>query len=225
LPPHLQRVEPRPGGYGLRYVLAPVTGREPQPTEPTTHEDPKLRHVQEKDDEREYWLRLKAGVVLADIYRQARDEWRIAAYVADLRDVVQDGPVLWAAYQDAAKALTAAYAYLRTPQAAAEWPSALSRLLDAQDHVQQAADAFDVRALDIARVRDEHLYADIGHDAAMEAAGYPEASGWHITDARLYHETRYSEWCTPPLAEQVRRLIAQQEEHVAKISRLSGTAG
>ncbi|MFB9594055.1 hypothetical protein [Streptomyces racemochromogenes] len=223
MPEHLAKVEPH--SYGLRYEFRPFTGREAEPLMPSTHEDPKLRYVAESQDPVEHELRLKAGAILADVYQSARDTWKDAAYVAALKKVIQDGPVLWEAYQTAESQLSAAYEYLRTPQASAEWPSAVSRLVDAQDRTKAAAVAFDERAQDIAQVHRDHVYAPLGREDALKAAGYPEASGWHIADPEDYHRSHYSNWGVQPLGEQVRRLIERQDGHVAKVGRLSGTSG
>ncbi|MGI5532497.1 hypothetical protein ACQEVX_35550 [Streptomyces syringium] len=225
LPKFLKKVNAE--SYGLRFEFEPFTGREEEPSEPSTYDDPKLDYVSESENEAEHLLREKAGVVLSDVFRAARAEWKDAAYVADLKAVVKDAPDRWRTYEQEIKALETAYDYLRTPGAATEWPSAVSRLIDAQDRTKAAAVAFDKRAVEIAEVHDKHLYADLGHDAALKASGYPEAKNWHITDASHYGRNYYSDWDnSPPLAEQVRRLIEQQDAHVAKVGRLSGaTAG
>ncbi|WP_413751711.1 hypothetical protein NRF20_00020 (plasmid) [Streptomyces sp. R-74717] len=220
-PKYLKEIDAQ--SYGLRFEFAPFTGREEEPYEPSTHDDPKLSYVSESENEAEHLLREKAGVVLSNLYEKAREEWKDAAYVAALKAVVKDAPDLWKTYQHEVKALGTAYDYLRTPEAAKEWPSAVSRLVDAQDRSKAAAITFDERAREIAEVHDKHLYADLGHDAALKAAGYPEAKDWHIADVREYGKGYYSDWDTnPPLEEQVRRLIEQQDAHVAKVGRLSG---
>ncbi|MFF3343195.1 hypothetical protein [Streptomyces flavidovirens] len=226
LPSYLKKVEPHPSGWGMRYEFAPFTGREEEPSKPSAYyDDPRLSYVRESENEAEHLLRQKAGVLLSNLYEQAREEWKDAAYVAALKAVVKDAPDRWKTYQHEMKALRAAYDYLRTPEAAKEWPSAVSRLIDAQDRVKAAAIAFDKRAQEVAEVHDKHLYPDLGHDAALTAAGYPEAKDWHITDARDYGKSYYSDWDTnPPLEEQARRLIEQQDAHLAKVGRLSGTA-
>jgi hypothetical protein len=224
-PESLKKVEPRPGGYGLRFQFAPFTGREEEPHQPFTHDDPQLGYISESENAAEHLLREKARVVLADLYRAARQEWQEAAYIADLKDVIRDAPARWKTYQHELKGVQAAYDYLRTPEAAQEWPSAVSRLIDAQDRTTAAAVAFDQRAREIAQVHETHLYADLGRDAALKAAGYPEAKSWPIADAHDYDRSHYGPWDSVlPLAEQARRLIEQQEAHVAKVARLSGTA-
>ncbi|MGA5508901.1 hypothetical protein [Streptomyces umbrinus] len=221
LPAYLTAVHHHPSH--LRFEFAPFTGREKEPSTPDVSTDPKLTYG--SDDEAERTLRKAARGILDDLYEQAGHQWRDAAYVADLRKTVGDAGARWQAYEREAKALESAYGYLRTPEAAAEWPSALSRLVDAQDRAKAAAAAFDERAWEIARVHDTHLYADLGHVAALAAAGYPEAKAWHITSADDYGRSYYSKWDTGvPLTERVRRLIEQQDNHVAKVGRLSGTA-
>ncbi|WP_314416139.1 hypothetical protein [Streptomyces sp. DSM 40484] len=216
LPPYLTVVHPHP--RHLRFEFAPFTGREPEPSAPATHADPKLAHG--SDDEAERTLREAARRILDDLYGQARELWKDAAYVADLKRVVGDAGTRWQTYERELKALESAADYLRTPQASTEWMSALSRLVDAQERALAAASAFDDRAWAIARVHDTHLYADLGHDAALERAGYPDARHWHIASADAYA----SSWGPGvPLTEQVRRLIKDQDTHVAKVGRLSGT--
>ncbi|WP_372412008.1 hypothetical protein [Streptomyces luteireticuli] len=223
LPKYLTKVEPR--SDGIRFEFEPFTGREEEPYEPATYDDPKLSYVREAEDEAEYLLREKARIVLSNLYGRARGEWKDAAYVADLKAVVQDAPALWKTYQHEFKALETAYDYLRTPEAGREWPSAVSRLVDAQDRTMAAAISFDLRAAEIAEVQDKHRSADLGHDAALKAAGYAEAKGWHIADASDYGKRYYSSWDSyPPLEELVRRLVEQQDAHVGKVGRLSGTA-
>lgn len=149
LPKYLKKVNAGPYG-GLRFEFEPFTGREEEPYEPATHDDPKLSYVRESEKEAEHLIRQKAGVVLSNLYETAREEWKDAAYVADLKAVVKDAPGRWKTYQHEIKALGTAYDYLRTPDAAKEWPSAVSRLVDAQDRTTAAAIAFDERAEEIA---------------------------------------------------------------------------
>ncbi|MCX4231763.1 hypothetical protein [Streptomyces ortus] len=218
LPPYLKAVQHHP--HYLRFEFAPFTGREPEPCAPAVRRDPKLAHG--ADDEAERALRNAAVGILEDLYDQARGKWKNAAYVADLKQVVGDAVTRWQTYERELKALESASGYLRTPQASTEWMSALSRLVDAQERALAAASAFDDRACEIARVHDTHLYADLGHDAALEQAGYPEAKHWHIASADTYATS----WGPGvPLTEQVRRLIKDQDTHVAKVARLAGTAG
>ncbi|CAM5524681.1 MULTISPECIES: hypothetical protein [Streptomyces] len=222
LPKHLKKVAPKPSGHGFHFELAPFTGHEEEPSRPSTHDDPKLSHVPESENAAEHQLRVKASLILTHLYDRAREEWRDAAYVAALKAAVQDAPARWKTYQHELKALESAYDYLRTPEAAREWPAALSRLIDAQDRTKAAAVAFDQRAQQIAEVHEQHLYAHLSRDAALAAAGVPEARSWHIAEAEYYGRTYYSDYTFPPLEERVRRLVEQQDAHVTKVSRLSG---
>ncbi|MFB7598379.1 hypothetical protein [Streptomyces sp. NPDC056160] len=219
LPPYLKKIEIGPLGWGLRFEFVPFTGCEDEPVEPaSSYGDPRLTYVLESEDAVEHRLRTAARTILADLFSQAREEWKGAAYVVALRRVVKDAPARWWAYEREAKALESAYAYLRAPQAAAEWPSAISRLVDAQERALAAAAAFDERAVDIAQVHYEHLYADLGPDQALAKAGYPEAKDWHVGDG-------FGGCFRDGLADKVRRLIEEQEAHLAKVSRLSGITG
>ncbi|WP_189268689.1 hypothetical protein [Streptomyces fuscichromogenes] len=226
LPPYLRKIGPRPYN-GLSFEFAPFTGRENKPTTPQSfYDDPKLRFASQSDDPTEHLVRTAARTIMGDLIEAARGEWRDAAHVADLKAVVGNAPDRWRTYERELKALEAAYSYLRTPEAAKEWPSALSRLVDAQDRTSEAAVAFDERAEEIARVHDQHLYADLGHAAALARAGCPDAGDWHIVSADQYSNTWFSDWNTSvPLQERTRRLVAQQDAHVAKVGRLSGFPG
>ncbi|MFJ8763058.1 hypothetical protein [Streptomyces cyaneofuscatus] len=218
LPPNLTRAEPSTSPWGgMDYTFDPFTGREAKPVEPPTHKDPRLTYVTWEQDEQEHSLRRKAGTLLSDMYAEALVLWRDAAYVADLKDVVQDAPARWAEYERAFQALEAAAAYLRTPQAATEWPAAIARLVDAQLAATAAATAFDQRGRGIAQAHRTHVHADLGHHGALAAAGYPEARHWHITDL-----DGYGGWGDSSLAAQVRRLIEEQDDHLAKVGRLTG---
>ncbi|MEU8892923.1 hypothetical protein [Streptomyces sp. NPDC048442] len=221
LPKNLTRFEGQ--SYGLHFEFAPFTGREEEPSQPSTYEDQKLNYVSLSENEAEHLLREKAGVVLDKVYEKAREQWRDAAYVADLKDVVGDAPARWKTYQQELKALESAYAYLRMSEAAQEWPSAVSRLIDAQERTKSAGIAFDEIAREISRAHDKHLYADLGHDAALAAAGYPAAREWPIADTRHYGKNSYGTYDTHlPLAERTRRVIEEQDAHVGKVGRLSG---
>ncbi|MCC8455388.1 hypothetical protein [Streptomyces rochei] len=215
LPPYLLKIEP---DYGrVRFEFRPFTGLETEPAKPQSYyDDPQLTHVDESQDVDEYRLRMIARNVLGDLYEQAAREWGRAAYVAELRRVVKDAPDRWRAYEREAKALEAAYAYLRTPEAGREWPAAISRLVDAQDATLAAAAAFDERAAEIAYTHDKHLYADLGHVDALAKAGYPEANDWHVGDG-------FGGYFRDGLAEKVTGLIKEQETHLVKVGRLSGT--
>lgn len=224
LPRYLLKAEPNPSGWGMRYEFTPFTGREEKPATPaSSYADPKLSYVPESENAAEHAIRAKARTIVCDLYDQARREWGNAAYIADLKTAVGDAPARWKTYQHEIKALEAAYGYLRTPEAAGEWQPAISRLIDAQDRARAAAAAFDTRGEEIARVHRKHLYADLSHNAALKAAGYPEAADWHIVDADDYRGY-YSLWAPAPLQEMVRRLTEEQDAHIAKVGRLSGTA-
>ncbi|MGA5492649.1 hypothetical protein ACPCTG_32955 [Streptomyces pseudogriseolus] len=217
LPPYLRKIEPTPYG-GVTFEFAPFTGHEKEPVKPQSYyDDLRLNYVPESQDAAEYRLRTVARDVLDDLYEQAREQWKDAAYVAELRRVVRDAPERWRAYEREAKALEAAYAYLRTAEAGREWPAAISRLVDAQDRTRAAAARFDERAVDIATAQDRHLYAGLGHTQALTEAGYPEAKDWHIGDG-------FGGYFRDGLTAKVDRLIEEQEQHLDKVRRLSGTA-
>ncbi|MEU4490082.1 hypothetical protein AB0H94_35295 [Streptomyces purpurascens] len=215
LPPYLRKVEPNPSGWGLRFEFAPFTGREKAPAVPRSfYDDPRLTYVSKTEDPVEHRLRKVADHILSDLYDQACEEWKDAAYVADLRQVVKDAPDRWKTYERELKALQSAYDYLRTPQAGPEWPAAISRLVDAQERALAAAVAFDERAEDIARVHNKHLYSDLGQAQALAEAGYPEGAHWHVGST-------FDGYYSDALREEAGRLIEQQESHVAKVARLS----
>ncbi|MET9142007.1 hypothetical protein [Streptomyces parvulus] len=215
LPPYLRKIEPNSLGRGLHFVFAPFTGREPEPRTPRSfYNDPRLTHVGESSDEAEHLLRQKAGVVISNLYETAREEWGRAAYVADLREAVRSAPHRWMQYVAAAQRLEKAFAHLRTPDAATEWPAAISRLVDAQDETRAAAEDFQSRAVAIALVHEEHRHCDLRTDQALERAGYPEAVDWHIG----YFEPGYEDGLTA----KVDRLIQDQEAHLARVARLAG---
>ncbi|MFG2351932.1 hypothetical protein [Streptomyces phaeochromogenes] len=213
LPPYLTAVHQHP--TWLKFEFAPFTGREKEPCSPAVRTDPRLAYG--TDDEAERLLRSAAIGILDDLYAQARDQWSNAAYAADLKEVVQDADALWKAYQRELTGMEAAYAYLRSPEAGAEWRPAVSRLIDAQDRALRAAEAFDCRAVRIAEVHRRHLYADYGHAAALAAAGYPRGADWPIADVDDYGTSR-------SLAGQLSRTVENLNAHVAKVARLSGTA-
>ncbi|MFD6826074.1 hypothetical protein ACFWC5_37890 [Streptomyces sp. NPDC060085] len=215
LPTYLLKMEPAP--YGLRFTFAPFTGREAEPIRPAaSYDDPRLTYVREDVDAAEHKLRVAGRDMLADVYQQARELWKDAAYVADLRDVVKDAPARWQAYERELKSTEAAFAYLRTPEAGREWPAPICRLVDAHERLTAAATSFEERGREIARVNETHLYADLGRAAALERAGHPDGRAWLVGSA-------YEGFYDATLIDKVRRLIEQQESHLAHVSRLSGT--
>ncbi|TXS34844.1 hypothetical protein [Streptomyces sp. t39] len=220
LPRFLTSFEPTPTGF--RFTLAEFTGRELRPVRPTVQDDSNLRYVPESEDPVEHRLRTEARHILTTVWERAGEQWAKAAYIAELGDAVGNAPDRWKTYRTERRALETAFGYLRDPNAAAEWPSALSRLIDAQDRTRAAAEAWDMRAREIACVHDEHRGAGLTHEAALAAAGYPEAAEWHIADREDYLRSHFNSWGTPPLTEMVRRLIEQQDTHITKINRLSG---
>ncbi|MFD8489418.1 hypothetical protein [Streptomyces sp. NPDC059712] len=214
LPPYLRKIEPVNGR--VRFEFAPFTGHEKDPAKPQSYyDDPQLDYVPESEDQAEYRIRRIARSVLDDLYQQASKHWQDAAYVAELRRVVKDAPERWQAYEREAKALEAAYSYLRTAEAAREWPAAVSRLVDAQDRTRAAAARFDERAADIADADYRHLYADLTPAQALAEAGYPEAKDWHVGDG-------FGGYFRSGLTERVERQIEEQTEHLTKVGRLAG---
>lgn len=235
LPAYLEKVDPHT--YHITYTFKPFTGRETQPEQPsfsTYSNDPKLsyKHQDEKAgrpiaDDAEYDLREAALFLLSDVYRAALIDWRNAHHIAELKNVVKNTGDLWKQYGQARSAVDAAFAYLRDPKAAKEWATAISRLIDTHDALKTAATAFDDRAEQIAEVNEKHFHEDgYGSTGALKIAGFPEADDWEIHDSADYKTSwdgSWSEWdrC---LQAQASRLIKAQEEHVAKVGRLSGTA-
>jgi len=224
LPAQLTTVTPRT--YNLRYTFAPFTGLEPEPEQPNAAwHDPKLARMFQDEkadrpvaDDAEYELRSIARSILHDVYREARIAWKNARHVAQLREVVGDTGDLWKAHQQAKSAVDAAFTYLRDPQAATEWTSAVSRLIDAQDTYRAAARAFDTQAQQIARVHRDNFHEEmLGYDEALAAAGFPEGKAWDICPVEEYgYANDYT------VAGQAKQLIAEQNEHVAKVGRLTG---
>lgn len=229
LPTRLTTVTPAYGGF--EYTFLPFTGAESGPTEPDrSWEQPDLayRHMDEEAgrpiaDDAEYELRKLARFLLSDAYSQALIHWKNARHVAELKSVVQNTGALWKTHQQAERAVEAAFAYLQDPAAAKEWRAAVSRLVHAQDTYLAAAVAFDKRARDIAEVHDRNMHEDqLGYDAALAAAGFPEAKDWPIAsldEYGSYYQSEPSEYTAIGAAQ---RLIKEQEAHVGKVSRLTG---
>jgi hypothetical protein len=215
LPACLKKVEPGPYS-GYTYSFAEFTGSEPEPVQPALHQDSKLAYISKADDPAEHKIRTVAKDILAEIYQEARRLWRNAAYIAELKEAVGDTPDRWKTYRAERKALDAAYDFLRSPEAANEWQPAVSRLIDAQERTLSAAEEFDRSAISIARVHDKHLYADYVPDEALKYAGYSEGEHWFIGSLGDYSSRRET------LSGAIRRLVEAQQEHLAKIQRMSG---
>lgn len=234
LPSHLTKVEPRPSGWGNSYTFKSFTGREDEPVVPHRYyDDPKLCYPSQDREagrpeasEAEYDLRERARYFLDEVYREARIEWRNARYIAALKAVVKNTGDLYKQYGQAKTAVDAAYAYLRDPEAAKEWPTAVSRLIDTHGVLVAAAAAFDERAQEIAEVHEQHLHEEApGYDEALKAAGYPEAREWPIASEHHYGKSYRGEYDPHTLSGQAQALIREQEGHVAKVGRLSGMPG
>lgn len=228
LPKQLTTVTP--GKYGFTFTFTPFTGLEPEPQSPARYwDDPKLAY--EHTDkaagrpvvtEAEYELRELARMILDDSYQAARVQWKNARHVAQLKKTVKDAGTLWKTHQQAKSAVDAAYAYLRDPKAATEWPSAVSRLVDAQDTYLTAALAFDERAEEIAEIHNANRHEEmLGNDEALKAAGYPEAKDWPIAWFEDYSRNYLGEYSSATTAGKAQRLIKDQEAHVAKVGRLT----
>jgi hypothetical protein len=229
LPSYLTKVEPHT--YHISYTFKQFTGREAEPETPASYwEDPKLayRHTDEQAgrpvaEEAEYELREAARFLLDDVYRAARIEWKNARHVADLKATVKNTGDLFKAHNQARRAVEAAFAYLREPQAAKEWPAAVSRLIDAQDTYLAAAIRFDERAQEIAEVHDRHTHEEmLVYSEALAAAGFPEAKDWPIASTYDYGTNYHGEYGSETTAGKAQALIKEQEAHVAKVARLSG---
>jgi hypothetical protein len=231
LPTYLTKVEPHT--YHIRYTFQPFTGQEPEPQEPDYKnicDDPKLAHQHWDEqagrsiaDEAEYKLREAARFLLSDVYRQARIEWKNARHIAELKTVAKNTDQLWKAHNQAKRAVEAAFAYLRDPDAAKEWPAAVSRLVDAQDTYLSAAIAFDDRAKEIAKVHDRHMHEDmLGYDEALAAAGFPGAKDWPIASVDDYGRNHRGEYGRYTLAGKAQVLIKEQQAHVEKVGHLTG---
>ncbi|WP_103528963.1 hypothetical protein [Streptomyces sp. SM12] len=205
LPPSLTAVDAKQGRLLCHFTA--FTGREATPLAP-------YLTTKEFEDTEEFH---RLSTVLGDIYDQAHAEWEVAAFTADMTAVIGDTPECWTTYKAARQSLDAAYDYLRSPDASQEWPSAISRLVDCQERTLAAANAFDARALEIARVTQKHLYSAYNRADALRAAGHPEGADWPIADLDAYTST----WVEQTLAESVRQLISTQETHVTKVSRLA----
>ncbi|MEV7080052.1 hypothetical protein AB0N88_16125 [Streptomyces sp. NPDC093516] len=230
LPSYLVKLEPHT--YHVRYTFTPFTGHEAEPETPARClEDPNLayRHTDKEAgrpvaDDAEYELRSAARDLLDDVYRAARAQWRNARHVAELKATVKNAGDLLKTHHQARRAVEAAFAYLREPQAATEWPAVLSRLIDAQDAYLAAAVAFDERAREIAKVHDRNTHEEmLSYAEALTAAGYPEGGSWPIVSAEDYDNHTWGSYGSATTAGQAQALIKEQEAHVARIARLSGT--
>lgn len=232
LPANLTNVDPK--AYFIRYTFnPPFTGQEDMPEQPhrVWADDPKLtlKHLDEQAgrpvaDEAEYDLREAARFLLDDVYRTARNEWRNARYVADIKTATNNASGLWKQHTQAKRAVEAAFSYLRDPEAAKEWPAAVSRLVDTQSTYLKAALAFDEQARSIAQVHERNLYEEsLSYKEAYAAAGVPEAWDWPIAEADAYGHNYRGEYDEGTAAGQAQTLIKEQEAHVAKVGRLAGT--
>ncbi|MFF7329688.1 hypothetical protein [Streptomyces sp. NPDC008150] len=213
LPATLKKIEPGPYA-GFRYTFTTYTGREQEPCTPAIGRDPQLTPMREADNPHEYKIRAAARDILDGIYAEAHRHWHNAAYAAALAQAIGDAPTLWKTYTNELRTMTAAFDYLRDPEASREWPSAIARLLDAQDRTIAAAEAFDIPARNIARVHDEYLYSDYGHAEAFAAAGHPNAKDWDIPSHNTWRGT---------LADKIREAVTRQRERIATIGHLTGT--
>ncbi|MFE4539700.1 hypothetical protein ACFRKB_32320 [Streptomyces scopuliridis] len=232
LPTNLAKVDPQT--YHLRYTFNPAfTGQESEPQEPSYKsicDDPKLSHEhwdKQADrpvaDEAEYDLREAARFILSDVYRSARDEWRNARYIADIKAATNLAGGLWKQHNQAKSAVEAAFSYLRDPEAAKEWPAAVSRLIDTQDTYLKAAIAFDERAHDIATVHDKNMYEEsLGYREVYAAAGVPDAWDWPVVEAGAYGSNYLGKYDENTAAGKAQARIAEQEAHVAKVGQLLG---
>lgn len=235
LPAHLEKVEPRPSGWGNAYTFKPYTGAETEPEEPYDRwkDDPKLawRHEDERDgrpvaSEAEYELREKARYFLDQVYSQARTEWRNGRHLTSLKKTLADGKAAtaWKRWGQAKTATDAAYAYLRDPDAAKEWQTAVSRLVDTHTELKAAAEAFDEKAQEIAQIHWDNIHEEgYGYDEALRLAGHPEATEWTICGHDDYTPDYRGEWndWARCLQAQAARQIAEQEAHVAKVGHLT----
>lgn len=231
LPANLTNVDPKT--YSVHYTFTPpFTGQEPKPEAPQykrISDDPQLAdEYRDKEagrtvaTEAEYDLREAARVLLDDVYRAARIEWKNARYIADLKAAVSNAGDLWKAHQQAKRAVEAAFSYLRDPEAAKEWPAAVSRLIDTQDTYQAAALAFDDRAHSIAKVHDQNMYEESpSYREAYTAAGFPEGWDWPIAEAGAYGRNYLGEYDEDTAAGKAQALIKEQEAHVAKVGHLT----
>jgi hypothetical protein len=229
LPRQLTTVTPSYGS--LRYTFTPFTGLEAKPEEPARYwEDPVLayKHSDEQAGRpvatgAEYELREIARFILDEAYDRARVEWKNARHVAELKTAAKGTGDLWKAHQQAKRAVEAAFAYLRDPAAAKEWPAAVSRLVDTHDTYLTAAIAFDDRAQQIAEVHDRNHHEEmLGNDEALTAAGFPEAKDWPIASTYDYGNNYRGEYSKYTAAGQAQSLIKEQEAHVAKVGALTG---
>jgi hypothetical protein len=222
LPQQLRTVGSRDGRLYCEFHAFNGVTTEPYPPS-AAQSDPRLSFLPEGGDPVEKTLRHTAHTILIDIYERARREWQDVRYVELLREKAGDADALWQTYLDKATALKEAYDFLRDPAASAAWPSALSRLLDAQNSAVAAATAFEAQAEQIARIHRAFLVTDLSEREALMAAGFPNATDWPVADHYVYERVaRDFGQSDLPLVEQVRRLVAEQKDHVREIRELSG---
>jgi hypothetical protein len=187
----------------VTYHFQPFTGDEPEPTHP--------KRVPSHPDF------APAREFLATMYRQARDLWQAARYLRALTATTNGASELWDTYAQNRTAMEEAFAGLRDTTDL-QWHAAVSALVSAHELALAAAEVWDAKAADIARVHHDHRHAALGEQQAYLRAGI-NAAGWRISSASAYHPWRAGR---TPLVAEVRKAIERQREHIRAVADLTG---
>lgn len=202
------------GFGGWRTEWRPFTGAEPRPDLATAHPDWHLAYRYD-DPERQ---RLKAT------WRNALALWTAARFNTALRPLLARALPTWQAYQQARKAVDAAYAALMDAEDS-KWRSGVLRLHEAHDELRRTVRAWDTEDHAIAACEQKYgegLPEDDRPQTRFAAAelGY-DVSGWDLHSS-IDFDPAAGGSATHRSPGQVEKLIQQQ---VSRIRQVSDTAG
>jgi hypothetical protein len=202
--PHYQGVTKNEYNRVL-FTFKPFTGAEEEPSQSRTAWS---------DDS----LPRAAHDFLDSEYEAARDLWREAKYIRELKAAAQGASALWGDYTQARQDMDAIFASLdNTPDN--HWRATVSKLIAAQDKALATAEEWDDKAEDIATCHSDNMYSDLGWREAYQRAGI-DGTDWVIGDKYDYGRSYYGK--QSPVVRDVNEAIEKQREHLRKIASLTG---
>ncbi|WP_327071890.1 hypothetical protein [Kitasatospora sp. NBC_01302] len=201
--PHFQGTAKTEFG-NLVFTFKPFTGTEEEPATPAgIWQDASLTR--------------EAREVLAAEYADAYAQWSDAKYVAALKRAVTDAGIAsrWTAYIQARQEMDALFSQLRAT-ADTHWRASVSKLVDAQELVLAAAESWDRKGLEIARIHHAHRHSDLSYSEAYRRAGI-EADSWAVD-----HIDAYDPYDGGPLTRGAVKAVEAQREHLRMVAALTG---
>lgn len=220
--PHFVDARPAPDGGSIAFRFRAFSGFESQPEMPAAAYDDPAMNWELRDQ-------------LRDQYTAARVLWSQSRLRRQATPLLHKAAPLWSAWTAARDELVATFGQFWST-GDGHWRAQLMRLTDAERAANEAADAFDSVALQLAQAAADQV--DVaGWDEALPLTKVAGELGYDASDWKIHHVDDYTHplpqyrivrdgvdrWGrATPLAASATQLIEEQRERLREVATLAG---